>query len=51
MIFVTSYPDYMPASFKVENFDFLTKPVSVEEIQIVLTRCMRKYEQRAIVNC
>lgn len=46
LIFVTSYPDYMPASFKVETFDFLTKPVSVEEIQIVLTRCMRKYEQR-----
>lgn len=46
LIFVTSYPDYMSASFKVEAFDFLTKPVSAEELHTVLTRCMRKYGQR-----
>lgn len=46
LIFVTSYPNYMAASFKVEAFDFLQKPVTVEEVEEVLFRCTEKYEQK-----
>jgi len=45
LIFVTNFSDFMRASFKVEAFDFLLKPVSQENMDEVLTRCFRKYEQ------
>lgn len=46
LIFVTNFSDFMRASFKVEAFDFLEKPISQENIDEVLTRCIRKYEQQ-----
>lgn len=46
LIFVTAYPDYMAASFKVEAFDFLSKPVTEGEIVEVLDRCIQKCEQK-----
>ncbi len=47
IIFVTGYPDYMPESFKVEAFDFLTKPFSADDIYRVLTRCLRKQQRHS----
>lgn len=46
IVFVTSFPDYMPASFKVEAFDFLSKPITEDDIFAVLTRCIHKYQQK-----
>ena len=46
LIFCTGFPDYMPASFKVEAFDFLTKPASALDIAEVLWRCQQKLDQR-----
>lgn len=46
IVFITNFPDYMPASFKVEAFDFLSKPISEEDIFAVLTRCIYKYQQK-----
>ena len=46
IIFITSYPDFMAASFKVEAFDFLTKPLNITDFYSVLNRCVQKYKQR-----
>lgn len=46
IVFVTNYSDYMSASFQVEAFDFLTKPVYPEAFNQVLDRCVRKYTQK-----
>ena len=46
IIFITSYPDFMSASFKVEAFDFLTKPLKISEFNATLERCIKKYTQR-----
>ena len=46
IIFITSYPDFMSASFKVVAFDFLTKPLKLSEFYSTLDRCVRKYTQR-----
>lgn len=46
IVFISSHPEFMASSFQVETFDFLTKPVSAEEIQRVLKRCLKKYQQR-----
>ena len=46
IIFITSYPDFMSASFKVEAFDFLTKPLKISEFYATLERCIKKYTQR-----
>ena len=46
IIFITSHPNFMSASFKVEAFDFLTKPLDTEELYAVLERCLQKYRQK-----
>ena len=46
IVFVTSHPEFMATSFQVEAFDFLTKPISANDISAVLKRCIKKYEQR-----
>lgn len=46
IVFITSYPDFMPASFKVEAFDFLTKPFSEVDLYNTLERCIQKYTQK-----
>lgn len=46
LIFTTDSPDLMASSFQVHAFDFLTKPVSQETIEQVLSRCFRRYEQQ-----
>ena len=45
IVFITSHPNFMSASFKVEAFDFLTKPLNTEELYSVLERCLQKYIQ------
>lgn len=44
--FVTSHSSYMPDAFKVEAFDFISKPVTESNIFAVLTRCIQKYRQK-----
>lgn len=46
LVFVTGHPEYMPDAFKVEAFDFLSKPVQEQDMDLVLSRCVRKYQQR-----
>lgn len=46
IVFITSHPNFMSASFKVEAFDFLTKPLNTEELYSVLERCLQKYTQK-----
>ena len=46
LVFVTGHPEYMSDAFKVEAFDFLSKPVQEEDMELVLSRCIRKYQQR-----
>lgn len=46
IIFITSHPNFMSASFKVGAFDFLTKPLDTEELYAVLERCLQKYRQK-----
>jgi len=46
LVFVTAHPEYMPEAFKVEAFDFLSKPVHAQDVELVLSRCVRKYQQR-----
>ncbi len=43
IVFITNYPDFMQASFKVETFDFLTKPLSATELHATLERAVDKY--------
>ena len=46
LVFATGHPEYMPEAFKVEAFDFLSKPVQAQDMELVLSRCVRKYQQR-----
>lgn len=45
IIFVTSHPEFMANSFKVEAFDFLTKPVTADDVAVTIKRCTNKYLQ------
>ena len=45
LVFVTAYAEFMAASFHVEAFDFLTKPVSDSDMARVLGRCVQKLNQ------
>ena len=45
LIFVTAYSEFMAASFHVEAFDFLTKPVTESDMAHVLNRCVQKLNQ------
>ncbi len=42
LVFVTAYAEFMAASFHVEAFDFLTKPVTDTDLARVLNRCVMK---------
>ena len=43
IILVTSYSEYMPQSFKLDVFDYITKPFSDKDISEVFCRALRKY--------
>lgn len=45
LVFITSYPEFMASSFQVETFDFLTKPVTTDNFNNTLKRCIKKYQQ------
>lgn len=45
IVFITNYPNFMPASFKVEAFDFLIKPLTKTALYITLERAVDKYAQ------
>ncbi len=42
-IFVSAYDSYMPQAFKVQPFDFLTKPVDPDELSETIKRFKNKY--------
>lgn len=46
IVFITSHPEFMASSFRVETFDFLTKPISVTAFNNTLKRCVKKYQQQ-----
>lgn len=43
IIFITNYPNFMQASFKVEAFDFLTKPLTPTAFYFTLERAVDKW--------
>ncbi|MDE7333152.1 MAG: LytTR family DNA-binding domain-containing protein [Lachnospiraceae bacterium] len=43
LIFVTGYPEYMPKAFSVNAFQYLVKPIDVEEFEDVFAQVMREY--------
>ncbi len=45
IVFITNYPNFVFNSFKVQAFDFLTKPLSKIEFYSVLERSLEKYTQ------
>jgi len=46
IILVTSHAHYMKQSFKIEPFDYITKPYEDKEIHDVLGRALRKYSDQ-----
>lgn len=42
IVFTTSYPEYMKDSFEVQPFQFLSKPITYENIQNLLTNIINK---------
>ncbi len=47
VVFVSAYDKFMPQAFKVQPFDFLTKPVDTKELAETVERFKRKYPQTA----
>lgn len=45
IVFITNHPNFMQAAFKVETFDFLTKPLNKTELYTTLERAIGKYAQ------
>ena len=43
IILVTSYSEYMPQSFKIDVFDYITKPFTDKDISEVFCRALQKY--------
>jgi DNA-binding LytR/AlgR family response regulator len=48
IIFVSSYPKYMKSSFKIQPFDFITKPVSYEEFEETMLRLSNDMSKRYV---
>lgn len=46
IIFLTSYKDYVFNSFRIEPFDYILKPITVEKIINVLKRAVNKYNEQ-----
>lgn len=43
IVFVTGYPEYMPAAFSVNAFQFIVKPINEEDFQKVYTQAVQEY--------
>ena len=46
IVYLTSHEHYMRTSFKVEAFDFLVKPSSIDEVNDVIIRAFKKYHDQ-----
>jgi len=46
IVFLTSHKQYMSQSLKVEVFDYLLKPLDLDELKLVLERAIKKYKEQ-----
>lgn len=48
IVFVSNYPQYMQDSFPTNPYDYLTKPIQEEELEKVVRRLQKDYEESYI---
>ena len=46
LVYLTNYQNYYRQSFRVEAFDYLSKPVNIADLNAVLARAIKKHQVR-----